>query len=674
MNCKETAKQFRYRPDIEGLRGLAVLMVIIFHLNEKWLPGGFTGVDIFFVISGYVVTGSILKREDKNLRDYFLGFYARRIKRLVPALFVCTLATLLLTALFIPPTETESIYFSGVASALGLSNFYFTRKADDYFGLGQELNPFTHTWSLGVEEQFYLVFPLLLLFAYGLKRPIKQSYKKGTILILIAFVLSGSISYYLTMNKPIWSFYLMPSRFWELAAGSLLFILFLSDFQLPNTLRKPAIFALQVSSVALISLGMTSTSPRESFPFPGALPSVLGSVLFIAAGNYSNSKLNLLTSNKILLLFGRISYSLYLWHWVFFTFFRWTLGLDDIWNKALALILTIGFSLASYYWVEKPIRKWEPLNRSKIYVFACLGIIIVVVSAITLKKPLGKAFFLDKSTSNELPEKWWPRACHEDKFFPKLIESCLLTSSTKKNPSRRIYLIGDSHAANFKGMLKVGESDLGYTVKDLTMGSRCGYLPETMYNQRIDVNTNCTDYNTSINEKLVSAIQPGDIVAVSVDRAKILGENIYYFSSLSYLERKLAVKRASSLSNNFQQYIESFGEAVAEKGGIVLLIGDVPMMRRDPRLCSWRAWKDCGIDKKISNIHASPINNAFKTTAEKLDNVFFWNPHDLLCEEEDCLPKINHIYAFINKGHISDKASEYLYPFFRKFMKKEELF
>ncbi|WP_295476347.1 acyltransferase, partial [Synechococcus sp. UW140] len=153
----EAKRRINYRPDIDAMRGIAVLAVFIYHLNEAWLPGGFAGVDIFFVISGYVVTGSLIGHSTETPWQQLSGFYLRRIRRILPNLLASVGVTSLGIALLVPPTETRSLFSDAVKALYGWSNNRFAAKATDYFGLDSNLNPLSHTWSLGVEEQFYLI-------------------------------------------------------------------------------------------------------------------------------------------------------------------------------------------------------------------------------------------------------------------------------------------------------------------------------------------------------------------------------------------------------------------------------------------------------------------------------------------------------------------------------------
>ena len=211
----------KYRPEIDGIRALAVIAVIINHFNKDLLPSGYLGVDIFFVISGYVITSSMQGRESKNFVDFLGSFYQRRIKRLVPALVAFVVATSVLICLFIPEPRVD--IGIGIRALFGISNIALYRGSANYFAPATELRPFTHTWSLGVEEQFYLIFPFLVWFSgFG-----KQSYKGAKNLLLTMILLSiVSLAAFIRLyhvNQPA-AYFLMPTRFWEMALGCIIFI------------------------------------------------------------------------------------------------------------------------------------------------------------------------------------------------------------------------------------------------------------------------------------------------------------------------------------------------------------------------------------------------------------------------------------------------------------------
>ena len=204
-----------YRPEIDGLRAFAVVAVIINHFNKNILPGGYLGVDIFFVISGFVITSSLYRKPSKNFKDFISGFYERRIKRLVPALTVFVIIASIAICLFNPkPLLTLR---TGLTSLFGFSNLYLLKQSTNYFAQSTTLNIFTHTWSLGVEEQFYLLFPFLIWFSgFG-----KQTQKgiRNLSLIISGLTIASLISflYFYSTNQPA-AYFLMPTRFWEMAS------------------------------------------------------------------------------------------------------------------------------------------------------------------------------------------------------------------------------------------------------------------------------------------------------------------------------------------------------------------------------------------------------------------------------------------------------------------------
>lgn len=304
--------ELRYRPDIDGLRAVAVLAVVLFHAGISSISGGFVGVDVFFVISGFLITTIIVKEIRRG--DFSLTvFYERRIRRILPAFFVVMLFSAVVAYSLLLPQDFENFGKSLVAASLSVSNLLFWRESG-YFDSTAELKPLLHTWSLGVEEQFYLFFPLLLMF---IARFFKQRWTLWIVLIAFSSLL---LSAWGAKHQPSATFYLLPTRAWELALGGLLAMGGVPPIHQRFWREIEALLGL-----GLIVWGISALTPESSFPGLNALYPCLGAALVIHAGSSGPSMVGNVLSWRPLVLIGLISYSLYLWHWPLLVFAKYYL-------------------------------------------------------------------------------------------------------------------------------------------------------------------------------------------------------------------------------------------------------------------------------------------------------------------------------------------------------------
>jgi hypothetical protein len=341
MNSSTTQKI----PQIQGLRALAALLVTLFH--AKWIGGGFIGVDIFYVISGFLITGLLLREIDRNGTINFKEFYARRFKRLLPTSFFVLGITSIVAWMLIPGTMRSSLGRDVIAASLYVSNYLFAWWQADYQNLDATPSPVIHYWSLAVEEQFYLLWPLLILLFFVLANKLRN---RAVITYLVAFVTATSFIYsiYLTETSPIWSFYSLPTRAWELGLGALLVLI------PPIKTRK------LVGLVGFILVISSAFIFDESTAFPGisaALP-VMGTVMLIATINSWPPFLNDVANSRLFQWLGEISYPLYLWHWPLLvlpgTYFARPLTVIE---RVIAIAATILFADLTHRFVEEPYRK-----------------------------------------------------------------------------------------------------------------------------------------------------------------------------------------------------------------------------------------------------------------------------------------------------------------------------
>ncbi|MGR8023602.1 acyltransferase family protein [Burkholderia cenocepacia] len=300
---------------IDGLRAIAVLSVVIYHLNAKWLPGGFAGVDVFFVISGFVVAMSVSELGPIKLHRFLAYFYARRLVRITPALVGMLLVTFLASALFIPEAWlSSSNQKTGLFAFLGLSNFVLSSNTGNYFSPIAEFNPFTHTWSLAVEEQFYLVFPWLFVPWLRGKPALSIS------MFSIALVASVACSIWLGKVDETRAFYMTWSRFWELGAGVLLFqFMHARGHSFDSASSSSRVFSVLADlGLLMLIVGLVRARP-DAAPFPACVLPVVGTAVLISVlhGRRGGIAYALLTWKPARFV-GTISYSLYLWHWPVF--------------------------------------------------------------------------------------------------------------------------------------------------------------------------------------------------------------------------------------------------------------------------------------------------------------------------------------------------------------------
>jgi peptidoglycan/LPS O-acetylase OafA/YrhL len=373
-----------YLPHIDGLRSIAVMSVVIHHIWPTIVPGGYVGVDIFFVISGYLIAG-IIKREIEENNFSFIHFYERRARRIFPALFAVLIFCLILGYFVFLPSD----YFVSLKGILGtlffISNVVFWKDLEaGYFAETEAgLNPIVHTWSLSVEEQFYIFFPILLIFLYRIK------IKKIPIILMIIFFFSLFISEYFLNTKPVAVFFLSPFRFWELLAGVLLAFNIIPD--LKNRLLREV---LMIAGLIALLYPCFAFSNSTEFPGINALLPVLGSVIIINFGKKENSYVRSILNLTPLVYIGLISYSLYLWHWPVVVFSKYLSGNYVILeNLFLVFIISLCISIFSYHKIEQPFRGIKGSEIfSRNFVFSISATLILMIGSINVYGIAQKGF------------------------------------------------------------------------------------------------------------------------------------------------------------------------------------------------------------------------------------------------------------------------------------------
>ena len=362
-----------YRPDLEGLRGAAILLVLLCHIRIPGAEAGFVGVDVFFVLSGFLITGLLANEHERTGRIGLASFYARRARRIFPAAALVLAVTILAARIVVSPLDLRRIADDGLAASLSLANVRFAVDATDYFA-PVDASPMLHFWSLAVEEQFYLLWPILLLTVARVGRP------RLAMAALAGAVLSGSfvLCSALTDTSGAWAYFSLPTRAWQLAAGGLLAL------SAPVIGRAPHAVAAVVGwlGAALLGASFLLIGPTTAYPGSAALLPTLGAVALIASGGVVGSPGWIALARAPLRWLGRISYSLYLWHWPILVLGPVALGLgvaaDGIGGDDLAVsvglaLVAVALAAATWALVEEPFRRGRLVPRGRGRGFALAG-------------------------------------------------------------------------------------------------------------------------------------------------------------------------------------------------------------------------------------------------------------------------------------------------------------
>ena len=636
----------QYIRGIDGLRAFAVLTVIVFHLDASWLPGGFSGVDVFFVISGYVVTLSLLSRAPTNLSEFLWEFYKRRFVRIYPALLFLLITTSIIVTFFLPKFfVSRDIDLTAIFAFFGLSNFFLAFNGSSYFSPSTDFNPFVHTWSLGVEEQFYLIFPLVL-FSYLIRRSKR--------LILLLFSASFLYSIYIINSNASMSYYLLPSRFWELSAGCILSIIHFENKK-SYPIKKNVLNSFLVGGI-LVSLGALF-SDKSHFPFPWALLSVSGTLILINAIVLREKGLgHYIFSSVPLVHIGKLSYSMYLWHWPVFVFYRWSVGLDSLVEILTALALTYLLSLFSYEIIEKRVSKVpfiKAMKAKRTVLVSCL--LICIMASITFK---GLSLQPTLSVSNTADKSVWSPYTRQESISSH-------TQDLKSESKPTIFVIGDSHAGAYGKLLKDFSDKTKYKVVLRSEGG-CGVT-----NLKEPILSNggpCAEKMKWWLSELEDLIQPHDIVFFATLKS-------YRFVNQNAMT---PVDLQSSLDQQYTSEKIKLREQALDESLVVLeqisrLTKNIVLDSAKPvfnyvafRCADWYTANNpiCSYGGKISRpffeeYRKSTMNILFKIK-ENFPHIVIWDPIDDLCNAESCDVYKDGKPLFFDADHLSGYGNEVL--------------
>ncbi|MGZ4716977.1 MAG: acyltransferase family protein [Acidimicrobiales bacterium] len=660
------------RRDVQGLRALAVALVVAFHAGLP-LSGGYVGVDVFFVISGFVITGMLSAEHARTGRIGLGGFYARRVRRILPALAVTVGVVAVLSVFLLNPMgPQQQTAKTGEAASVFLANFQLYANPAGYFDVTELRNALLHTWSLSVEEQFYLVFPALLWAAwYAVARGRKRRSSPAAVAIVLAAAAAASFGLSLAMSGSVgatgasaesarFAFYSSPTRAWEFLAGALIAL------ALPALRRLSEPTAVVAGAVGLVAIAVSAVrfDATTSFPGTAALLPVVGTCLVIMAGTATTRGVTGLLGVEAAVRVGDVSYSWYLWHWPFIVFAA------AIWptSGSAVAVVAAGLSLVpaalSYVLVENRYRFRRDLTGRRVLPLAgvCIAVPLVlcllVVSASRLVQSDGtKALVASHDLHADVV-----RGCDSLEPIAARPASCTWPVS---DPHGSVVLVGDSNAGHFTEPAAAASNALGYDFVAAT-SSGCGFVELVTVDAGVESSA-CRDHVSDTMRSLVESRPAAVIIADST--AGIIGTDARWLVDPQTGE--IARSREQKLAL-YRRHLTSEMDALERAGIDALLVHTIPQFARwNPVACGIDVYlspSSCATTRSRADLEtvAAPDFQAEQGALDAVPSATGLDLADALCGPSTCSTRPGATWVYRDGGHLSVLGSEGLTPQFRQ--------
>ncbi len=642
-----------YRPDIDGLRAIAVLSILLFHLGIEQLSGGFVGVDIFFVISGYLITSIIIREINQGVFT-LAGFYERRLRRILPALIIVVLVSVLIGAFLFNASQYVDLGWSAFATALFSSNIFFFLKSG-YFDSASELQPLLHTWSLGVEEQFYIFFPIFLLLVC------KKSSNAALPWIIGITILSFGASLYFLKDSTEAAFYLFPLRAWELLLGAIIGL-----NRLPVVKSESIRNLLTITGLGMIFYTIFSIIPKRDFPGLVAAIPTIGTAMIIYAGIGGDSLVSRLLSLKPIVFIGLISYSLYLWHWPLIVYAKlYAITELTLPQSVVVLILVLGLSILTWRYVERPFRsRLFIASRTRIFKLATLGTGSVILLGLSVVAMHGfpKRYDFEVADEKFNRDVEWNVWSNCDRVFSRLNKNQDLCKIGEQNSEARFLLWGDSFAMAYASGIDLAAHNHGISGRVAFQG---GCAP--LYGIDRRGRDLCTrfdnlvlaylDQNPQIQTVIISGLwalwATGKPYPHGTGRrlVDLLGSNEQYYGNHVEL---------------FDRGLNRTIDTLLERGKEVVLLDQVPEIVTNVASAGFvAAITGRDINKLIGPTLEIVQNRTEKSASiiSELENkkpITVLRPGKKLCDSKICIVAVGDKLLYRDKNHLSTFGSKYV--------------
>lgn len=651
---------FKYRKDIDGLRAIAVLLVIFSHAHFSTLQGGFIGVDVFFVISGFLIT-SILRNAIENNVFSLLDFYLRRVRRILPALLFLLLGVSLTSWFILLPEDMYLFAQSAVAGLTAWANIFFSNISGGYWGHNVAIMPLTHLWSLAIEEQFYFLWPTVMYFS--LKYMPKKAFKILTVILLL-LLFGNSI---LLSDSPT-AYYQFSARAFEILLGC---TLALWHKELLRVLRIPP-FLLSLPGLLLIGCSAILLSENATFPGWNALWPCLGAALLLLSGQH-RSMLSKLLGSPPFVFTGKISYSLYLWHWPILAFMSYS-GISIPQWRWPAIAASFVLATLSYYMIESPLRKERWATRSTLIRLFIVPVCLVLLFSQLNRFTDGMGFRFSGPKKQLLTQtfsyttKKFP-GCLQTKFtgekLPQLENPlCIWGNNDTSGKSIDLLLVGDSHASALRGFVEKMTINAGLSGVEISQ-SATPFLPET-------------DFYTSNGERIIDAQKYSSAVMKYITQSNvqfiaIAARYPYYLYGKNEEEKTMGMSKAGesftaiSSTANEKTYAEQLEKLVGELIKLdrtPILFKGIPEMGRDVSRESIRSALydlDLGfISRDKVALRQNFMDHTIDSIAKRYPQTIVIDPKDILCNNGRCNSVIDNTTLYLDDDHLNYNGSRFI--------------
>ena len=660
---RQLAHGIAYRPDIDGLRAIAILIVLFFHVDIRAFRAGFMGVDIFFVISGYLIT-SILLRDLESNSFSLARFYERRARRILPPLCVVLACSAVAAYIVLMPGPLKEFGMSLMSVALFSSNLYFWTQGG-YFDLPTEENPLLHTWSLAIEEQFYIFHPLLLFFLYKSVRPVWRER-----LVILMACASFLFCAYATIHHSRTAFYLLPFRAWELLLGAIVAFRDNDAHKAGETTARWVRECMALAGLACIAAVLVYVRYNKNIPFPGyiALLPTIGAALLIRAGSLGQTWVSHVLAFKPLVGIGLIFYSLYLWHWPIIVFLKYSQGIKRFSSGTASMVLLLSAILAymSWRWVENPIRKktvW-PRQRQVFAAAVCALLVLLGTGSVpyTMNGMPGRMPTVVRFDDRAMKPQPRSAECH----LPAFISDDILAMMGDKNFFCRLgqeketpdfLTLGDSHMDSLMPLFEKAARDHGLYGLHRSVSAGFPLLGVV------------SEEETRSPQFRKNYITYAENVIAAVARWKV--KNVVLHAQWPTWGEELPL---------VAQGLEQTVTALEQAGVIVWVVKSIPMFAdRVPEAIQKRTQHRDNLDEVFDytlplaehRMSEAGMEEVFRDLAKRHPRVRFMDPADILCADgKRCVSAKDYQILYYDRHHLNVRGAELLEPMLREFVEQ----